>query len=188
MAETDPKSSSPVKEWVTLVTALTALVAAIGAAFKPQDQTSTKMSYETLAKAVQEASAATARNHDDLVALRSYLEGYMEAQQPKKISAPPEPVAGIGLGSFGTIGHGAGSGSGSGFGSGYGRIGSGMKKPTKPKPPPAPVVDASISEPQMAEALPDQAAPEPALEPAPLPELHDRPPVWSPPAFDQLGK
>lgn len=80
MADSDaPKSH--IKEYVALITALTALVAGVAAVVKPQDESGTKASYETLSKALQEATEASAQNHDDIVALRSYIEGVMAHQK-----------------------------------------------------------------------------------------------------------
>lgn len=63
----------------TLLTALTGLVIAVGAAVKPRDDSATRESYDTLAKAVQEISRENETQHDDLVALKAYLDGFVRA-------------------------------------------------------------------------------------------------------------
>jgi hypothetical protein len=155
----EPENKSHIKEWVTLVTALTALVAGIGAIAKPQDQTSTKASYEVLSKAIQDNSTATARNHDDLVALRSYLEGYTQAQARRPVAplvAPPKPV---------------------------------KVRPPKPKDPGIPAILIPDAPNEVTKAPLFSSTPEPAPSPEePLPSLHDRPDVWDAPNFDAVVK
>jgi hypothetical protein len=58
-----------------LILAVAGLLAAIVALVKPQSQSTAQASYEELSKAVYEISTATAKNHDDIVAVRSYLAG-----------------------------------------------------------------------------------------------------------------
>lgn len=58
-----------------LILALSGLAVAIASIFKPQDHSTTKAAYEELSKDVQEVSSATQKNHDDLTALRGYLDG-----------------------------------------------------------------------------------------------------------------
>lgn len=56
-----------------LILAITGLVVAIASIFRPQSTETARASYDELSKAVYEISAATGRNHDDVVAIRSYL-------------------------------------------------------------------------------------------------------------------
>jgi hypothetical protein len=87
-----------VKSMATLLTAMAALVAGLGAMFKPQDQTATKSSYEELRTSVKELAKAADDNHDDLMALRAYLDGYANATKgvtlPAPTVSPPTPTAG----------------------------------------------------------------------------------------------
>ena len=56
-----------------LVLAITGLVVAVASILRPQSTATARASYDELSKAVYEISAATERNHDDVVAIRSYL-------------------------------------------------------------------------------------------------------------------
>lgn len=56
-----------------LILAITGLVVALASVFRPQSTATARASYDELSKAVYEISAATGRNHDDVVAIRSYL-------------------------------------------------------------------------------------------------------------------
>jgi hypothetical protein len=78
MAESDPPKdvhASRIKSVGTLVAAIAALIAALGAWFKPQDQSINKATYEELSKVLKELADAQDKNHDDIVALRGYVEG-----------------------------------------------------------------------------------------------------------------
>lgn len=58
-----------------LILAVTGLLVALASILKPQSNATARASYEELSKAVYEISTATERNHDDVVAIRSYLAG-----------------------------------------------------------------------------------------------------------------
>lgn len=78
MAESDPPKdvhASRLKSLGTLIAALAALVTATGAYFKPQDHSVSKVTYEELTKSIKELSDEGDKNHDDIVALRGYIEG-----------------------------------------------------------------------------------------------------------------
>jgi hypothetical protein len=90
--------------------AVSALAASVASFFKPQDTTATKNSYEHTAKQIETLSAVSVQNHDDIIALRSFLEGYVRAQKPE---TKPE--------------------SGQGFGSGSGRLGGSSRRSTAPQ-------------------------------------------------------
>jgi hypothetical protein len=66
---------SSLRSWATLIASVAGLVTAIGAVFKPQDHTVTQESYEALSQEVHDLVDQQAAEHDDLVALRAYLEG-----------------------------------------------------------------------------------------------------------------
>jgi len=57
------------------ITATAALLASVGALAKPQDHSVTKTAYDTLSSGIKEISDEQRRDHDDVVALRGYLEG-----------------------------------------------------------------------------------------------------------------
>jgi hypothetical protein len=67
--------ASRLKYLGTLVAAVAALVTAVGAYLKPQDHSVNKASYEELSKVIKELSDESEKNHDDIVALRGYVEG-----------------------------------------------------------------------------------------------------------------
>jgi hypothetical protein len=88
MAESDsdpPKDvhASRLKSLGTLIASVAALVTATGAYFKPQDHSVNKATYEELTKSIKELSDVSEKNHDDIVALRGYVEG-----QASKNSGP----------------------------------------------------------------------------------------------------
>lgn len=58
-----------------LIIAVTGLVVAVASIFVPASTRVTQNAYEEMSKEVQEVSSATARNHDDIIALRGYLDG-----------------------------------------------------------------------------------------------------------------
>lgn len=61
------------KGWATLITAISALIVAVGKAVQKPQEPAAKATYNELAKAVKETSVSTQRNHDDLIALRFYM-------------------------------------------------------------------------------------------------------------------
>lgn len=86
-AESDPPKDAKaarLKYLGTLVAATAALVTAFGAYFKPQDHSVNKASYEELTKVLKEVSDQAEKNHDDIVALRGYVEGTL-ASKPAPI-------------------------------------------------------------------------------------------------------
>ena len=108
-SETEVQEASPeaqsfylrAKSVATLVTALTALILAVSGILRPQDQTVTKAVYSELAEATKRNSLQIQHQHDDLTALRAWLEGYEKAQHeigtgtpaPPPVSPKPVPVA-----------------------------------------------------------------------------------------------
>lgn len=68
------------KSAALVITAAAGLVAAITAHTKPRDDSATKASYEALAKDIKKVSQETGKLHDDVVALRAYVDGYMRAK------------------------------------------------------------------------------------------------------------
>jgi hypothetical protein len=183
-----------------IILAVAALATAVGSWFKPTDTTATKNSFDWSAKKIEELSANDLRTKEDIVALRNYLEGYVQAQRGS--TTVPTAVAagttegGIGLGSVGTIGHGAGSGSGSGFGSGAGSVATPARpsRPRRPRPPapaagtsPAGLVASDVA-PVAAAMVEDRpVALDSAQEPLPLPELRSNPMAIKRPKFEQIA-
>ena len=82
------------KSLATLIAAITAMVIACGSLVKPQDHSVAKKSYEELTKAVEDLDKAEDKNHDDIVALRAFLEGYLKAQEDAPTFPPPPVDAG----------------------------------------------------------------------------------------------
>lgn len=82
-SEEKPKEKpNKLKDAAALIAAVTALVAAFGAYMKPQDTKATKNSYETLAGGLKQLQDESRRNHDDISALRGFVEGYVRADSP----------------------------------------------------------------------------------------------------------
>jgi len=121
MAEEDTETTAHgkpaiLKGWATVIASVAALVTAISALLKTPAEPAAEASYKTLAAAVKENSEQSAKNHDDLLNLRNYMEGYIRADRPAASAEPPAPVAstsapaatGLRLGS-GSLGHGAGA-------------------------------------------------------------------------------
>ncbi len=70
----DPKAQR-IRSWANVIATSAALITAFGALFRPQDMTVNKASYDELKKAVEQLSVDNAKNHDDIVSMRSYMEG-----------------------------------------------------------------------------------------------------------------
>jgi hypothetical protein len=139
----------------TVLTALAGLLTAGHAAMKPRDDTATKATYEQLTIEINALSKTVIEQHASLVALRAYVDGLTRAGLDRG--------EGIGLGSVGTLGHGAGSG----------RLGGAPKRPAAsapkaasapppmpppPMPPPPPVAEAKASAPPSFDELKAQHA------------------------------
>lgn len=76
-----------IKSWANAIATVAALVAGTAAVTKPEDP-APKVSYDELRKAVEKNSEDNLRNHEDVAAMRAFLDGYTRAQQ-----APPVPSA-----------------------------------------------------------------------------------------------
>jgi hypothetical protein len=75
-----------------IILATAALATAIGSWLKPTDTTATKQSFDWTTQKVQELSKNDVQMHDDIVALRAYLEGMRAAQPIAAASVTPAPV------------------------------------------------------------------------------------------------
>ena len=97
-SESDPPKdvhASRLKSLGTLVAAVAALVTATGAYFKPQDHSVNKASYEELSKVIKDLSDESDKNHDDIVALRGYLEGVSRNSGPLPVTVHDAGTAGL---------------------------------------------------------------------------------------------
>jgi hypothetical protein len=166
-----------------VILAISALVASIASFFKPTDTTATKNSYEYLSKQVEQLSKTDVQNHDDVMALRSYLEGYIKAQSqnPNRLelgfgqSPPPLP--------------------GSGFGAGMGRLGGSSPSPSSSKSskPPTSIPEVKLfpgpsfkpNEPESNDSDGSGSMGEPT---PPLPPVGPRPKAFKPESFDSMLK
>lgn len=72
---TDPKAQR-LKSWANIIATTAALLTAVAAVFKPQDQTVNRNTYEQLKASIESTNEDVKRNHDDMVVLHSYLQGY----------------------------------------------------------------------------------------------------------------
>ncbi len=93
-SERADKGAGRLKSFAALIAAIAALLTALAAIFKPQDETMTKASYDEVKKSLADLTTASAHNHDDLVALRSYLVGYSNgvsgvAKSPPSLTPMP---------------------------------------------------------------------------------------------------
>ena len=75
----EPSKLTKIIEWINaskgFITAAAALLASVGALAKPQDHSVTKSAYDTLSVGIKQVADEQRRDHDDVVALRGYLEG-----------------------------------------------------------------------------------------------------------------
>lgn len=81
-----------VKRWVNIVATAVAIGIATASAMKPADPMGEK-SYAELKKAIETCGSDAKQNHDDIIALRNFLEGYTRAAVP--IPAPPPGASSV---------------------------------------------------------------------------------------------
>ena len=79
-----PKIGSSVKT----IAAFIAVITAIASWFKPQDNTATKASYDTLSQEVKQIADQSVKNHDDLVATKAYLDGFTNRVLNEPVEIP----------------------------------------------------------------------------------------------------
>ena len=72
---TDPKAQQ-LRSWANIIATTTALLTAVVAIVKPQDQTVNRNTYEQLKTSIEQTNESVKQNHDDMVALHNYLQGY----------------------------------------------------------------------------------------------------------------
>jgi hypothetical protein len=80
------EKTSHLKNMTALIIAITALVAACSSFFKPRDDRATETSYEAISKSLKDLSDENERQHDDLVALRAYIDGVVHGSVPSSSS------------------------------------------------------------------------------------------------------
>ena len=78
--ETDPKAQR-LKSLANVIATTAALLAAVTALIKPQDQTVNRNTYDQLKNAIEHTNQDVKQNHDDMVALHNYLLGYYAGDQ-----------------------------------------------------------------------------------------------------------
>jgi hypothetical protein len=76
------KKPSKMRDLATLISAVTAMIVAIGSYFRPQDHTVTQKSYETCVDGIAKIQDAEQKNHDDIANLRGFVEGYTHGHVP----------------------------------------------------------------------------------------------------------
>jgi hypothetical protein len=70
-----------VKSLTALVASVAGLLVSASAFYKPRDDRATQHSYETLSQEMKTMSEENVRQHDDLVSLHAYLEGFVHAYE-----------------------------------------------------------------------------------------------------------
>jgi len=169
VAKSDPPASKgklfidKLNAYRNIILATAALATAIGSWLKPTDTTATKQSFDWTTKKVEELAKNDVQMHDDIVALRAYLEG-MRSAQPA-VAAPTTVVAPVG------------------------RLAGGARKPVRrPRPPEAAMGAMDAMNQQLIEepnpAIGPFAAPELAPE---LPVLKAAPKAMKRPSFEDVA-
>jgi len=103
------------KHLAALIAAVAALLTAIGAFIHKPPEEDAKTAFDALSRDMEKLSAGTTQNHDDIVAMHNYLDGFIRARElgttavivdagkepaapvvhlkPIASSAPPPPVS-----------------------------------------------------------------------------------------------
>ncbi len=151
-----------------LLTALAAVLVALAALLRPQDHTVTKNSYEATTAGIAKVEDEIRKNHEDIVALRSYIDGVMH----QSVSLPTEAAPAA-----------SPSPSPSAVPRSTPRHRISLSDALGAAIPNISSIAESSSPPPMAPAA--------ALllnEVPPPPPVHDEPKPWKPPAFDAIEK
>lgn len=69
-----------IKTLTTLVASLAALATAVAAFTRPPDTTASRNTYEELSQAMKEISVENVKNHDEIVALHAFIDGFLRSQ------------------------------------------------------------------------------------------------------------
>lgn len=77
-----------------IATALAAIVTSLVALLRDPPEPRARASYDVLAKKVEELQASQKQQHDDNVALRGYIEGYLKSlrEGQKSLAESPAPT------------------------------------------------------------------------------------------------
>ena len=86
---TDPKAQR-LRSLANIIATTAALLTAVAAIFKPQDQTVNRATYEQLKGSIEQTNQYVKQEHDDTVALHNYLTGYFAGNTT---FAPPALVS-----------------------------------------------------------------------------------------------
>jgi hypothetical protein len=65
------------KQWANIIATTAALLTGVAAVMKPNDPVN-KASYEELKSALEQSQRNEVQNHEDIMALRNYLDGYFK--------------------------------------------------------------------------------------------------------------
>lgn len=88
-----------VMEWLStaraFLLAATGFLVALGAWFKPQDQVPIQATYQTLKTQVEANNKATEDLHDDITALRGYVDGFRTAMVLPSAAPSSAPVSAL---------------------------------------------------------------------------------------------
>lgn len=84
------------KHVAAIATAVAAIVTSLVALLREPQEPKARSSYETLSKKVEELQTAQKQQHDDTVALRGYLEGYLKSlRESQRTLAETAPVPSV---------------------------------------------------------------------------------------------
>lgn len=88
------------KTWTNIVVTTAALVIAVSGVIKPQPPQPApdpvrQSSYDELKAAIERVEKDTGRNHDDVAAIRAFLEGYLRARQQEPGKAGGKPAEAV---------------------------------------------------------------------------------------------
>lgn len=85
------------RDVVIIIMMVITMITSVVSLLKPQDETAVQNSYETLSKQLKITSDDIAKNHDDIEALRNFLDGYIKArrEEPMKAQLQTQPRFGI---------------------------------------------------------------------------------------------
>lgn len=82
------KDHRRVKVWANVIATAAAIAIGLAGALKPPDPVG-KTSYDELKKAIEANESVAKQNHDDIMALRNYLDGYLRSSVPVPVPMSP---------------------------------------------------------------------------------------------------
>jgi len=80
------------KTWANVIATAAALITAVAAAVKPNDPVN-KASYEELKTVIEQIQKNDVQNHEDIMALRTYLDGYYKGTGIPIVLPPVGPLS-----------------------------------------------------------------------------------------------